>query len=333
MNLGDIVDIYDVSNFQKYNQMINIIIDIPNNIIRCDGITIKLNKKDVKDVDVHYNTKYYDLKNIFESHGLLKKKEYAFLYNHYIAIYFRLHTKREVKINECRKYINDKMLCVNRLFESTGITVTNNNNNCDNDYIQLQIIKANPNLDHVFIRGRVYTFSDINKDITIFDSDDNRYTLILELDVYNELNAVNAYKKEKEKEFESFSKGKTLIIPAYYLFKKEYSNEEQEGEIEISIITKKVDFKYSVYIKNFILPNNMVIPVEKRDNKYIKYYSKIFDISQESKYELICFNDYCIIKEELEKEQIVEVTLNFDDFESIFYNYNKNDLFISGYAK
>jgi hypothetical protein len=329
MNLGDIVDIYDVSNFQKYNQMINIIIDIPNNIIRCDGITIKLNKKDIKDVKVHYNTQYYDLQNIFESHGILKKKEYAFLYNHNIAIYFRLHTKREVKINECRKYINDKMLCVNRIFESTGITVTNNNNNCDSDYIQLQIIKANPNLDHIFIRGRVYAFRD--RDITIFDGDHNSYTLILELDVHNELNEVNVNKKQKE--LESFSKGKTLIIPAYYLFKKEFSNEEQEGEIEISIIPKKVDSKYSVYIKNFILPNNMVIQVEKRENKYIKYYSKIFDISQESKYELICFNDFCIIKEELEKEQIVEVTLNFDDFKSIFYNYNKNDLFISGYAK
>ena len=75
------------------------------------------------------------------------------------------------------------------------------------------------------------------------------------------------------------------------------------------------------------------LPVEKRKNDYIKYYSKIFDISLASKYELISCNDYNKIKEELEKEQITEITLNFDDFETLFYNYNIMDLCITGYAK
>ncbi len=323
MELGKIVDIYDLSNFQKNSQLVNINIYITNNVFQCNDISIKLNKNDVGD---NHGAKYYNLKNILLSYGILKKKEYTFLISEYITVYFRLYTKKNIKIDDCRKFVHDKMLCVNRCLETICITAINNDIYCDSDYIQIQMIKSNTDLDHYFVKGRVYSY--IRNDIHIFDSDVSRYTLILELDIHND----NDYHKINE--LESLSKGKTVIIPAYYLFKKEHSNEEQEGEIEITIIPRGgKDNRYAAYIKNFILPNNIVVPVEKRKNDYIKYYSKIFDISLASKYELISYNDYNKIKEELEKEQIKEITLNFDDFETLFYNYNIMDLCITGYAK
>ncbi len=302
MDLDKVVDIYDVSHFQINKSKIVFEIDLKNNIINFDGIIIPIKKK---------NSCYeIEIEKILKKYKIFDRKEYSFLKDGVVA-YFRTNTKKTIYCSNIK--VHDKFLIpyIIILYFNLYISDCLDSYNNYNENIIITLINPCKQLEDFYIgRCRRKFYGNRDDDIIIYNTTYLSLKFLLEY-IGESIKFPSTMEESKNKE-------KTIAIPAYYIFENDC--EEQEGEIEIVFISDDENV-YNVYVKNFILPNGEIIKIDKRKNKYVDYYSKIFDLSLQSRYNLITESDLWIIKEELQYDKkIEEINLNPDDFKELFNN-------------